>query len=47
MILLKSDQLEQFAAVVRSMGARAVIVVTPERSEMYMGGEEPKGERNA
>jgi len=35
-------QLEEFVAVVCEMGERAVIVVTPERIEACMGGEEPE-----
>jgi hypothetical protein len=42
MILLKPDQLEKFAEVVREMGEWAVIVATPDRIEAYMGGEEPE-----
>lgn len=37
MILLKPDQLAEFAAVVQAMGERAVIVVTRQRIAAFMG----------
>ena len=40
MILLAPDQLAEFVIIAQAMKERAVIVVTPERIEAYMGGEE-------
>jgi hypothetical protein len=42
MILLKPEQLSEFAILTQAMGERAVIVVTPERIEAYMDEEKPE-----
>ena len=42
MILLKPAQVAEFVTLVQERGERMVIIVTPERIEAYMGGEEPR-----